>query len=68
MFPFMKVPLHSLTTNSSGTFLCSASADKCVKIFDVINFDMINIIKLGFTPLTTCWIATAGDAIQSLAM
>ncbi|XP_061398370.1 peptidylprolyl isomerase domain and WD repeat-containing protein 1-like [Musca vetustissima] len=62
------MPIHSLTTNASGTLLCSASADKCAKIFDVINFDMINIIKLGFTPGTTCWIHSPGDAVQSLAV
>lgn len=65
---FTTVPIHSLTSNYSGTFLCSASEDKSVKIFDVINFDMINIIKLDFMPLTTCWIAAPGEAIQSLAM
>ncbi|XP_013106842.1 peptidylprolyl isomerase domain and WD repeat-containing protein 1 [Stomoxys calcitrans] len=62
------MPIHSLTTNAGGSLLCSASADKCAKIFDVINFDMINIIKLGFTPGTTCWIHSPGDAVQSLAI
>lgn len=57
-----------MTTNYNGTFLCSASADKSAKIFDVINFDMMNIIKLGFTPWTSCWIAAPGEAVQSLAM
>ncbi|XP_037952497.1 peptidylprolyl isomerase domain and WD repeat-containing protein 1 isoform X1 [Teleopsis dalmanni] len=62
------LPLHSLTANASGTLLCSASADKCAKIFDVVNFDMINIIRLGFIPLTTEWIHSPGDAVHSLAI
>lgn len=62
------MPIHSLTTNASGTLLCSASADKCAKIFDVVNFDMINIIKLGFTPLCTEWIHSSGDAVHTLAV
>ncbi|XP_075167285.1 peptidylprolyl isomerase domain and WD repeat-containing protein 1 [Haematobia irritans] len=62
------MPIHSLTTNAGGTLLCSASADKCAKIFDVINFDMINIIKLGYIPGTSCWIHSPGDAVQSLAI
>lgn len=62
------MPIHSLTTNASGTLLCSASADKCAKIFDVVNFDMINIIKLGFAPLCTEWIHSSGDAVHTLAI
>ncbi|KAL9918842.1 peptidylprolyl isomerase domain and WD repeat-containing protein 1 isoform 1-T2 [Glossina fuscipes fuscipes] len=62
------MPLHALVTNANGNLLCSASADKCAKIFDVINFDMINIIKLDFTPLTACWIHSPGDAVESLAV
>lgn len=61
-------PITSLTTNVMGTMLCTSSTDKSVKIFDVINFDMINMIRLDFTPLTTCWIYRAGDTIPCLAV
>lgn len=30
--------------------------DKSLKIFDVPNFDMINMFKLDFAPETACWI------------
>eukprot|EP00668_Euglena_longa_P001294 GGOE01001529.1.p1 GENE.GGOE01001529.1~~GGOE01001529.1.p1 ORF type:complete len:621 (-),score=183.00 GGOE01001529.1:278-2077(-) len=33
-----------------GQLICTASEDRSVKVFDVVNFDMINMIKLGFTP------------------
>ncbi|KAI8127393.1 peptidylprolyl isomerase domain and WD repeat-containing protein 1 isoform X2 [Lucilia cuprina] len=62
------MPINSLSANAGGTLLCSASADKCAKVFDVINFDMINIIKLGFIPGCSCWIHSPGDAVQSLAI
>ncbi|XP_055919118.1 peptidylprolyl isomerase domain and WD repeat-containing protein 1 [Eupeodes corollae] len=62
------MPIISLATNSNGTLLSSASSDKCVKVFDVVNFDMISIIKLEFTPLCTEWIHSPGDAINSLAV
>lgn len=62
------LPIISMATNSNGTLLSSASADKCVKVFDVVNFDMISIIKLDFTPLCTEWIHSPGDAINSLAV
>lgn len=62
------VPITSLSVNAGGTLLCSSSSDKCAKVFDVVNFDMINIIKLGFVPGCSCWIHSPGDAVQSLAM
>lgn len=61
-------PITSLSVNANGSYLCTASIDKSIKIFDVINFDMINqISKLDFVPLHTEWIHAPGDAIASLA-
>lgn len=68
VFNVFTVPIYSLTANADGTLMCSASADKSVKVFDVINFDMINIIKLGFIPGCSCWTHSPGDAVQTLAM
>lgn len=42
--------------------------DKTVKVFDVINFDMINMIKLDFVPNCTEWITSPGDAINGIAV
>ncbi|CAD7077732.1 unnamed protein product [Hermetia illucens] len=61
-------PITWLSTNSNGTLLCTASADKSMKIFDVINFDMINMIKLDFVPGCAEWIHSPGDAISALAV
>jgi len=33
-----------------GQVVCTAAEDRSVKVFDVINFDMINMIKLDFVP------------------
>lgn len=52
----------------NGTFLCTGSIDKSLKIFDVINFDMINMIKLNFLPLCVEWIHVPNDAISVLAV
>lgn len=58
----------SLSANSNGSYLCSASNDKSLKIFDVVNFDMINMLKIDFVPLTTEWIHAPGDVIFTIAV
>lgn len=60
--------IQDLAANSSGTFLCSISNDKSLKVFDVINFDMINMMRLDYVPLCCEWIHSPGDAISALAV
>ncbi|KAG8010448.1 Peptidylprolyl isomerase domain and WD repeat-containing protein 1 [Nibea albiflora] len=36
-----------------------------MKVFDVVNFDMINMLKLGFHPGQSEWIYNPGDAIST---
>ena len=61
-------PIVSLSSNTEGSLLCSASSDKSLKIFDVINFDMINIMRLEYVPGHAQFIHTPGDAIHTLAV
>lgn len=61
-------PVVSLSANANGTYLCSASSDKSLKIFDVVNFDCINMFKLEYQPLTTEWVHAPGDAIFTIAV
>lgn len=61
-------PITDLAANVNGSYMCTASADKSIKIFDIINFDMINMIKLDYVPLCAEWIHSSGDAIFSLAV
>lgn len=60
--------INALAVNVNGTYLCTASSDKSVKIFDVINFDMINMIKLDFEPKCVEWIHNPNDPIPALAV
>lgn len=60
--------INGLSANCSGTYVCTSSVDKSVKIFDVINFDMINMIRLEYEPGCVEWIHSAGDAISALAV
>ncbi|PIO64350.1 hypothetical protein TELCIR_14027 [Teladorsagia circumcincta] len=46
-----------LCTNFNGTLLATVcQQDKNVKVFDVENFDMINILKFDFAPRRACWV------------
>ncbi|GFS84199.1 peptidylprolyl isomerase domain and WD repeat-containing protein 1 [Nephila pilipes] len=60
--------IQCISINSSGTLLCSISNDNSMKVFDVVNFDMINMIKLSFCPGYCEWIHGAGDAIAAIAV
>ncbi|XP_026279574.1 peptidylprolyl isomerase domain and WD repeat-containing protein 1 [Frankliniella occidentalis] len=61
-------PVLDVATNANGSLFLSCGADKALKIFDVINFDMINMIKLNFMPNRAEWIHSPGDAINALAV
>lgn len=68
LFWIFPVAINALAANANGTYLCTASADKSIKVFDVINFDMINMIKISYVPQCAEWVSSPGDAIASLAM
>ncbi|CAD6195588.1 unnamed protein product [Caenorhabditis auriculariae] len=58
-----------LCTNFNGTLLATVcEGDKSVKVFDVENFDMINMIKLDFPPRTAAWIHQGSEMISYLAI
>ncbi|XP_059057600.1 peptidylprolyl isomerase domain and WD repeat-containing protein 1 [Achroia grisella] len=60
--------ISHVSANSTGTLLCTASTEKAIKVFDVINFDMINMISIEFEPYCTEWVHSAGDPISALAV
>uniref|UniRef100_A0A914CWE9 peptidylprolyl isomerase n=1 Tax=Acrobeloides nanus TaxID=290746 RepID=A0A914CWE9_9BILA len=58
-----------ITDNHNGTLMATVcTQDKSVKIFDVVNFDMINMLKLDFHPRTAAWVHQGYDIIQSVAI
>ncbi|CAI4232933.1 unnamed protein product [Auanema sp. JU1783] len=58
-----------IAVNFDGTLLATACMqDKSVKVFDVENFDMINILKLDFIPKTLCWVHQGADIVAYLAI
>ncbi|CAI5441756.1 unnamed protein product [Caenorhabditis angaria] len=58
-----------ISANSDGTLLATVcETDKTVKVFDIANFDMINMIKLDFPPRVAQWIHQPNDPIAYLAI
>ena len=60
--------IQCISVNCCGTLLASIAVDKSMKIFDVVNFDMINMIKFDFLPSKCEWIHTDQDPIAAIAV
>lgn len=61
-------PIVTLTVNQQGTLLCSTCADRTVKMFDVLGFDMITMVKLDFVPLACSFVHSSRHALSTLAI
>ncbi|KAG2153096.1 uncharacterized protein EDB93DRAFT_1249010 [Suillus bovinus] len=61
-------PITGVSASADGQLFASISEDGSAKVFDVLNFDMINMIKLGFTPHACCWVHRRGQAQGLLAV
>ncbi|KAF3849261.1 hypothetical protein F7725_015758 [Dissostichus mawsoni] len=59
--------IESIAVSSEGALLCTVGDDQAMKVFDVVNFDMINMLKLGFHPGQSEWVYNPGDAISTIA-
>lgn len=57
-----------MVVNSNGLFLCTISMDKSAKVFDVMNFDMINMMELNFVPYRAEWIHSPREPIFTIAI
>jgi peptidylprolyl isomerase domain and WD repeat-containing protein 1 len=54
--------------SADGLLCCTISDDKAVKIYDVINYDMMAMLKLTFHPKAVEWVFKQGDARAKLAI
>lgn len=39
--------IECISVSAEGALLCTVGDDQAMKVFDVVNFDMINMLKLG---------------------
>lgn len=40
--------IECISVSAEGALFCSVGDDQAMKVFDVVNFDMINMLKLGY--------------------
>lgn len=57
-----------LAASDDGKLCATISANGEGRVFDVVNFDMINILKFGFTPKAACWVHSPGAGQALLAV
>ncbi|KAJ3366979.1 hypothetical protein GGF32_000040 [Allomyces javanicus] len=57
-----------MSINSQGTLLATISPTKELKIFDIVNFDMINMLSLDFVPATVAWTFQPGQPLTMVAV
>ncbi|KAI9808302.1 MAG: hypothetical protein M1825_004759 [Sarcosagium campestre] len=60
--------IRSVSVSSDGRSFATAGADKTLKIFDVITFDLLSMITLEYTPKAVCWVHGRGASLPLLAV
>ncbi|KAK1768394.1 peptidyl-prolyl cis-trans isomerase cyp15 [Phialemonium atrogriseum] len=58
----------SVSVSQDGRSFATAGADKSVKIFDVITFDLLAMLQLDFSPRCICWVHKKGASLPLLAV
>lgn len=60
--------IQDMAVSTNGSLMAVISEGMSMKIFDVVNFDMINMMKLTFIPRTCAWIHHSADPISAVAV
>eukprot|EP00727_Mastigamoeba_balamuthi_P010741 m51a1_g629 putative peptidylprolyl isomerase domain and wd repeat-containing protein 1-like (649) ;mRNA; r:144654-147099 len=53
-------PIVAVSASADGQTLATASLDKSFKIFDVLNWDMVDMYTLPYVPASCCWVGHTG--------
>ncbi|CAN6455360.1 unnamed protein product [Victoria cruziana] len=60
--------IEGLAVSVDGLLCCTISNDRSVKIYDVVNYDMMVMMRLPYTPGTVEWVYKHGDIKAKLAI
>jgi len=66
--PITCAAIHHLSVSSDGQLCSTVGIDMSCKIYDVLTFDMIGMLRLEYIPLTSCWIHTPQRSTSGTAM
>ncbi|XP_004487517.1 peptidyl-prolyl cis-trans isomerase CYP71 [Cicer arietinum] len=61
-------PIEGLAVSIDGLLCCTISNDRSVKVYDVVNYDMMVMIRLPFFPGAIEWVYNQGDVKARLAI
>ncbi|WFD19076.1 peptidylprolyl isomerase [Malassezia caprae] len=57
-----------VSVSADGAYFASIAADGSVKVFDVVNFDLIHMLQLPYTPRACAWVHRRGSVDAVLAI
>ncbi|RYP91633.1 hypothetical protein DL770_002259 [Monosporascus sp. CRB-9-2] len=60
--------IRSVSVSQDGRSFATAGADRTIKIFDVITFDLLTMLSLDYTPRCICWVHKRGASLPLLAV
>lgn len=60
--------ISAMQVSIDGLLCCTISDDRSVKIYDVVNYDMMVMIRLPYTPGAVEWVYKQGDVKARLAI
>ncbi|KAL4988187.1 hypothetical protein BDW68DRAFT_98459 [Aspergillus falconensis] len=60
--------IKSVSVSADGRSFATTGADKTIKIFDVITFDLLAMLTLDFDPRCICWVHPRGASLPLLAV
>ncbi|XP_030522559.1 peptidyl-prolyl cis-trans isomerase CYP71 isoform X1 [Rhodamnia argentea] len=61
-------PIEGLAVSIDGMLCCTISNDRSVKIYDVVNYDMMVMIRLPYVPGAVEWVYKQGEVKAKIAI
>lgn len=63
-----RLTYYMAQVSRDGQRLCTTSADKSIKFYDVVSFDMSHMVTLKYTPTRATWIHERGRKVSKTCL